>query len=212
MIRTALPVLFLVGLYDSALAQEACPAAPPPPDPCMVGNWVGQNTAAEKINAMLRSMPAVNADRTVFPTVPASLGMSIWSDGFYATLPIHQNVTWQDISEDDTTTVVLDLTTTSQFGHIWGDGGQLRFCSLGGSAHLQGDIQSGSGGGNFAMPVPSGGGFTPQISYACAGGSFSFTVTLPAPIGPVDYYLVRVPANRFDDSFRDLLDGRLPVE
>ena len=193
-------------------AQGACPAEIPFPDPCLVGNWIGQNTVAEKMNEILQSMPSNGATINTFPPMTALLGMTIWDDGFYATLPLHQALTYEAVQNDDTVVVDMDLTIGTNTGYIWGDGGRMYFCEGGAQAgNLRTEATSSDGSRVANTPLfGGGGGFTPDITYSCDEGFLDFTVMLPAPIGEIDYNLGRVPAGRFDIEFGERIGRTLP--
>jgi hypothetical protein len=123
--------ILLVIIAGPAAAQSACPADPPPPDPCLVGHWIGQNDAMQQVAAMLEQLAPRDATRTVMTDVPALLGLSIYPDGFYHTIPIHQTVAWEDVSERDVVTGVLDLNMPTETGHLMTLGGSLSFCTTG---------------------------------------------------------------------------------
>lgn len=208
-----LAIFTLLSSASLATAQGACPVPAPTPDPCLTGNWVGENTVAQRMQEILRSMPSRHAARTVFPTLPAALGITIWDDGLYATLPLHQNITWQDVYRDDTVTGIMDLTIPTQVGRIWGEGGLMSFCQDDAIPPTLFVEAISSEGSRTAEVSPFGGGdFTPVITYSCTPTYLDMSVMLPAPIGQIDYHLTKVSPTRFDEEFRDLIDRRFPVE
>lgn len=197
----------------AALAQGACAGDLPPPDPCVAGTWIGQNTAMQQVAQMLERMAPRDASRTVLADVPALLGLTIYPNGFYHTLPIHQTVSWEDVTDRDMLTGVLDLNMPTETGHILTDGDSLGFCVTGpGLASLRAEGTSTLGGSGAAFVMPGPGGEAPAISFHCDAASFSFRVDLPAPVGPVTYDLRRIPTDRFDDTFRDLIEMARPPE
>ncbi|MEJ6397377.1 hypothetical protein V8J84_05595 [Yoonia sp. 208BN28-4] len=190
-----------------ALAQGACPATLPAPDPCMIGTWMGENTAGQRIYDMIQRNPPPGVDRTTIPVPPAMLGITIFEDGFYATLPLHTEAGWTDVSEHDTVAVQMDLSVGSEFGHIWTEGGQLKFCTTGENlVTLLTKAQSGLGGEGETVTSPLGDpAFRPRIGYNCSGDFMDWTVQLPAPINTVAYNLQKFDEDRFSDEWRDLL-------
>jgi len=59
-----------------------------------------------------------------------------------------------------------------------------------------------TGGGGYAGSTGKATTYTPNISYTCTGRSMSMSVSLPAPIGTVDYNLTQIPESAFDETFR----------
>lgn len=209
-------ILTATGLTLSATAAiaQSCDSAIITPDPCLTGAWIGTNTAMQKIQAMLQSMPTgPSTTRNVFAEGFAEvLGMQVYADGFYATLPIHRDVHMDEFTttNDDTIHVQTDMTLVigSTFGYIWGSGGQLHYCTDTSAGSLLTESQSSHGGGGSNLALFGGPGDAPNITYSCAGDSWNFTVDLPQPVGPVDYYLTRVPMSAFDEEMRELLESR----
>jgi len=202
--KTLLPLVTLsaLALPAAALAQAACPAAPPPPDPCLVGNWVGENTALQAFTLAMPAMAAAGVSVETIPGPPPVLGMTIYEDGFYETLPIHADALNYISDRDGTAELSIDLSMPTQIGHVWGAGGRLEFCDMG---IIAPEVRMGlvapdgaSGDTDFTVGF---GSFTPGISYACTGDTWTFTVDLPPPIGAVDYRLYRFPDTRFADEF-----------
>lgn len=193
-----------------AQAQGGCEGRSITPDSCLAGWWVGETDAPAKIDAMLERLAGSGVDRSVMPSVPPVLGMVISEDGFYSTLPLHQSVSFTDTTPEDTTFVDMQLNIGTQVGMIWGNGGAMEFCDLGSMPPvLTGQIESGlGGGGSFAVTEMGGGGFTPSISYSCTATNLNWTVHLPAPVGEINYYLVRLPEDRFSEEFRDAYEAR----
>lgn len=203
-----------LAITASGASAQSCTGVSVTPDPCLTGAWVGTNTAMQKIQAMLESMPTGDSTtRHVFAEGFAEvLGMQVYSDGFYATLPIHRDVHMDEFTttNDDTIHVQTDMNLVigTTVGYIWGSGGQLHYCSDGSSGSLLTESQSSHGGGGSNLLLFGGPGDAPNISYTCAGNSWNFTVDLPQPVGPVDYYLTRVPMSAFDEEMRELLESR----
>lgn len=207
-------IAMFTTLASPALSQGACPAEIPFPDPCIVGNWIGDNTAVIRIQAAIDSMPLPDAERTVIMGMSPVLGMTVFDDGLYATLPFHTDMEVITVTEEDTLTVDMNLAIGTQVGFIWGDGTNLHFCTTGESfVALQVDAESTLGGSSSTMITPGGmGGFTPVITYQCSGNSWTYQVQLPPPIGTVDYNLERFSDARFPEEFRALLDDRFGIE
>ncbi len=207
-------IILFTTLASPALSQGACPAEVPFPDPCLVGNWIGDNTAVIRIQAAIDSMPLPDAERSVIMGMSPVLGMTVFDDGLYATLPFHQDMEVITVTEEDTVSVEMNLAIGTQVGFIWGDGTNLQFCTTGDSfVALQVDAESTLGGSSSTMITPGGmGGFTPVITYQCSGNTLTYQVQLPAPIGTVDYYLERFSDARFPAEFRALMDDRFGVE
>ncbi len=201
---------FLALCPTFAAAQGACPAAPPPPDPCMVGTWMGENTAGQRIYEMIQNNPPPGVSRTTLPVPPAMLGITIFEDGFYATLPLHSDVGWTDVSEEDTVVVEMDLNIGSEFGYIWNPAGQVNFCTQGSNlVTLLTKAQSGLGGEAEVVTSPGEDThFWPRMTYTCSGDAMHWTVDLPAPIGTVVYIMRKFDDDRFEDEWRDLLARR----
>lgn len=206
----------LILLPTHLFAQAACTADTPPPEPCLVGSWIGQNTAGLAIQRFLDSMPTPpGTNRITIPGQPALLGMTIYEDGFYATLPLHEGMMWQESSEQDTVDVFMDLAIGSQLGHIWGHGGELKFCTTNEVLLLM-DLEAISelSGSHAASIAPPGvGGFTPVMNYNCTADNLYISVQLPEPVGTIDYSMRRIDASRFDEEWQEILASRgEPVE
>lgn len=206
MFKVLLPFL---ALPSFAVAQGACPADPPAPDPCLVGNWIGANSALAAFEAAMEGAapPGVSVD--AIPGPPPVLGMTIYEDGFYATLPFHADALTYITDRDGTSELSTDLSVPTQIGHIWGDGSALQFCDLGSAGPMvlmEGTAPDGATG-SAAFGVGPG-GYAPDISYVCSGDTWTFTVALPAPIGPVEYTLHRFPDDMFEEEFRSALEDR----
>ncbi|NNU80321.1 hypothetical protein HMH01_07690 [Halovulum dunhuangense] len=204
-----LSCLALLGLIATgARAQELCPPATPAPDPCLAGHWIGQNTAAEAMTAMLERMTPPGTSRVVFPPMPALLGISIYRDGFYVTMPLHQNLSWEDVTDEGSTQVAMDLAIPTAVGRLMTEGDRLSFCTIPPSeVMLRTEAVSSSGGSATTFVSPGMGpasGFAPEMDYYCGGDSLEFRVQLPDPVGPVYYSLRRVPEARLPAMFREL--------
>lgn len=203
--------LLLTLLTGSAFAQEICPAeAPALGDSCVIGHWIGQNTAAERMEQLLQGSVPTGTSRNVFPTMPSLLGISIYADGLYVTMPLHQSLMWEDITEDDTLLASMDLSMGTTVGRLWTEGSNLHFCTYPpGSVTLLIEGTSALAGSASSVVSPSMGGgmgFTPNMNYHCDASSFNFEVSLPSPIGSVYYDLTRISAERLPAEFRALHD------
>ena len=203
--KTAL-TLILALCAGPSLAQNACVSPPPVGDPCMVGHWIGENTAPARIKAALQGIAPDSVIREIEAASSPVLGISIFEDGFYHTLPFHHATEFSDtdIETGDVTDVRLDLAAPTQVGFINGQGGQITFCDAGSAPAL---FSMTAGGGGMAGPVEGGPRFEPNITYSCSGSSLSMQVQLPAPIGTVDYSLSKVPESAFDDTFAAIYDA-----
>ncbi len=206
-------VLFAASLAATAVRSDGVSCGPMifDTDDCLVGSWVGTNTIAERVREMFGSMAPAGVSRQVFPDDYARvIGMVVYPDGFYATIPFQNAVTMHDIEDGEVTVTDMNLVVSSNFGWIWTADSSLRFCALEGStAMLHMDVSGPGGNASAAIdPNSTPNTFMPKIAYSCAGGTLSMTVALPEPIGPVDHYFTRIPTDRFDDEMRDLLDSR----
>ena len=75
-----------------AEAGNFCTAPQPTVMPsCTVGVWAGTNDMLDKMRAVMASMPAtVRANMEANMTQP--LGMMIFEDGYYATMPVNRGM------------------------------------------------------------------------------------------------------------------------
>ena len=183
---------------------------------CMAGAWIGTSSALENIKRLLDRMPPDSIERTtIINEVPNALGIHIFPNGFYTTLPLEHSVRIDDIETmpSGTSSFIqtdMTLTISQAFGWLWTEGDQMYFCDepLSSAAVLHMEVNS---DGRTAMTsiFPTGeSGFTPEIDFSCRGDSLNFTVHLPDPVGNVDYYLTRVPIERFSDTYRDWIESR----
>ncbi|SLN21950.1 hypothetical protein [Roseisalinus antarcticus] len=199
-------------LPRSATAQGICAGDLPAPDPCLVGNWIGENTAGMAVRDALERMPGVD----VLPDVPPALGLTIYEDGLYVTLPFATNATTliDDEDGDGISVLITDLAIGTEVGRIWGDGGTLSFCTLEVTPPLLNMDMTASDGtrGAAGFAVTEIGGFTPAIGYTCSDGFLMLDVQLPQPIGTVYYQLSRIADSRFDETFADLVDRRFGID
>ncbi|ROU02531.1 hypothetical protein [Histidinibacterium lentulum] len=194
-------------LPAAATAQGACPAEEVMADldPCLVGNWIGENTA---FAAFERAMSQIEGGAAI-PGVSPVLGISIYDGGLYITLPFHSSMTGTVTDDDGTTTLAMDLSIHTAVGRVWGDDGILGFCSDTEQPPLiavEATAPDGATGTWSGAPM-GGEDFTPLTTYSCAGDLMTMTVHLPEPLGPVDYIMNRFPDSRFDAEF-----GRLVAE
>lgn len=203
--KPALTVI-LVLCAGPSLAQSACVSPPPVGDPCMVGHWIGANSAPARIREALQGIAPDSVIREIEAGSSPVLGISIYEDGFYHTLPFHHATDFSDtdIETGDVTDVRLDLAAPTQTGFINGQGGQITFCDAGSAPAM---FSMTAGGSGMAAPVEGGARFAPNISYSCSGSSMSMQVQLPAPIGTVEYALFKVPESAFDDTFAAIYDA-----
>lgn len=189
-------------------AQTPCP---PPPDTamdaCLAGAWIGSNTAMEKLKTAFSGM-GFDSVTDMTADMSHTLGIRIYDDGFFATIPFNRNVELQDFDEDTGEIAItqFDLRVGTGTGQIWTADGRLKFCDGGGGGAMLGTTTSTSSGTTSqTMPIPGGGSYVPDITYTCAGDSFTMTVALPEPIGNVDYFLSRVEPGRFPSELEELL-------
>lgn len=198
--------LILAVLGGPAVAQNACVSPPPVGDPCMVGNWIGQNTAPAKIRSALQGIAPDSVIREIEAASSPLLGISIYEDGFYHTLPFHHATSFTDTDLDtgDVVDVRLDLAAPTQVGFINGQGGQINFCDAGSPPAL---FSMTAGGGGMAGPLEGGPRYEPNISYSCSGRTMTMNVQLPAPIGTVEYNLFKVRESAFDETFGLIYDA-----
>lgn len=203
-------LLTLLMSATQTYAQGICPTAIPAPDPCLAGHWVGSNSMLDRMHDLVASMPSSVGQTIPMPSMPATLGITIQNDGWYSTLPLHQNVAYESIIDDESHLIDMDLTVGTSVGWIWNEGSQLRFCGDQGAGNLHFEATGPDGTRTADIPVSETPPpwFTPDIDYTCAGNSLSFTVYLPEPIGEVQYWLTKFPADRFAEEFR----RRLPDE
>jgi hypothetical protein len=217
-IKSAAPTILLIAALSvtpPALAQEICAPVVYETDNCLVGAWAGTNTVAERIREMLSAMAPAGVSRTVLPEgIDQVLGMVIYPDGFYATLPLVSGVTMKDIEEDEVITTNMRLFTGTNTGWIWTAGNSLNFCAQPGTmGFLQMDAQSSGGRASTTIdPNAAPNDYMPDITYSCGGNSMSMSIALPEPIGTVDYFLTRIPLERFDDEMRALYESRFAPE
>ncbi|MCP5037005.1 MAG: hypothetical protein GY945_05320, partial [Rhodobacteraceae bacterium] len=172
----------LIGVSSPVLADDSCAPMIFDTNDCLVGNWVGTNTIAERMQAMLGTLAPAGVSRQVFPDDFARvMGMVIYPDGFYATLPFHSSLTMHDLEDGELTITDMDLAVTSNFGWIWTAGTALRFCALeGSSAMLSMDVSSPGGNASASFdPSAAPNNYMPDITYSCAGDTFSMTIALP---------------------------------
>ena len=209
----AAAALVITSLSAAAHAQDDGNCAPliRDFDECLAGAWIGTNTIAERIKAALEAMAPSGVSRSVFPDDYARvIGMVIYPDGFYATLPFVSSLTMHDIEDGELTVTDMNLRVTSNFGFIWTAGSSLRFCATPGSTGmLQMDVSGPEGSGSQTMnPGAAPNDYMPDISYSCAGDTLAMSIALPAPIGTVDHYFTRIPEDRFGEEWRELYDSR----
>lgn len=207
-IAAALAVLCATTAPETANAQTPCP---PPPgaemDRCLAGAWIGSNTAMEKLRTAFTGM-GFDSVTDMTADMSHTLGIQIYEDGYFATIPFNRNVELQDFDEDTGEIAItqLDLRVGTGTGQIWTADGRLKFCDAGGGGAMLGTTTSTSSGTTSTMtPIPNGGSFVPDITYSCSADSFTMTVALPEPIGNVDYFLRRVDASRFPEELEELL-------
>lgn len=198
--------LALSTIAAPALAQNACVSPPPVGDPCMVGHWIGENTAPERLRSALQGIAPDSVIREIEASMSPVLGISIYNDGFYHTLPFHHSESFTDteIESGDVTDVRLDLAVPTQVGFINGTGGRIEFCDAGSAPAM---FSMTTGGGGYAGSAGKATPFEPNISYSCSGRSMTMNVQLPAPVGTVDYYLTRIPESSFDETFGLIYDS-----
>lgn len=204
MLRT-LTAAFVIAAA-MAEAQMMCPEAPPPPDPCLVGLWIGQSDVQERVRAGLEAMGM--GDIGVIPDAPPAIAMSILEDGQFFTLPFRTGTTALISDEDGVDTLRLDLAVASQVGYIWSAGNEVSWC--GGSAGvdlLAMDLTTSDGQRGTATVEteagPTGGGAF--ITYTCVPGGFTMIVELPPPIGPVEHVFRTLDPGRLTPEDRDML-------
>ena len=204
--RRFFSVLALLSCATPALSQNACVTPPPVGDPCLVGNWIGENTVPERLRSALQGIAPEDVIREMEASMSPVLGISIYADGFYHTLPFHHSESFSDtdIEAGDVTDVRLDLAVPTQVGFINGSSGQIEFCDAG-SAPAMFSVTTGEGG--FASPVEGRPRYEPKISYSCVGRNLTMNVQLPAPIGTVDYFMMRIPESTFDETFELIHDS-----
>ncbi|WP_428513100.1 hypothetical protein [Roseovarius sp.] len=188
-----------------ALAQNACVTPPPVGDPCMVGHWVGENTAPARIRAALQGMVPEDVIRDIAAGASPTLGISIYDDGFYHTLPFHQATEFTDtfVETGDVVDVRLDLAAPTQVGFINGESGRVTFCDAGSAPAM---FTMTANGDVMTAPVAGAERYEPTITYTCRGDTMGMDVQLPAPIGTVQYFLRRVPEDAFGEEFRRVRD------
>ncbi|MFV2034393.1 MAG: hypothetical protein ACC631_04665 [Halocynthiibacter sp.] len=211
-------LILSIATFSPAVASQdgSCAPAGASVPSGLAGAWIGTNSAMQKLEEMLARMAPGNSVRTTIGAeISRSIGMQIYPDGYYVTIPLSPSVEITDIiaqSSGESITVETDMTLliNTASGWIWTEGSQLFFCTFAlPQPVLNISSTSSAGGSANAVVSPFGPpGFTPEISYTLAGDSFSFTVALPAPVGDVDYYLTRVPLSRFDEEFQELYDSR----
>ncbi len=204
-VRLAAVTMLLPGV---ALSQGSCPfeEVMADLDPCLVGNWIGENTA---MAAFQRAMEQIEGGAAA-PGVTPVMGMSIYDTGLYITLPFHSSAIATITDDDGTSTLWIDMSVHTEVGRIWASGGVLNFCSdhdMPPLISVEGTAADGSTGTWSGSP-PGGDEFIPLTTYSCAGDHMSMTVHLPEPLGQVDYFLTRFPDSRFEDEFRDLVTER----
>ncbi|WP_298355600.1 hypothetical protein [uncultured Litoreibacter sp.] len=199
----------LVSASAQVQAQGTCPGTTPAPDNCLIGNWIGTNSMLDRMQDLIASMPSSVAENVPVPTLPASLGITIQADGWYSTLPLHQSVAYESIIDDTSHLVELDLSVATHTGRIWTEGSQMLFCTDPSSGNLHVEATGTDGTRTADVPLIDGPPpwFAPDINYSCSGTNLSFTVFLPDPIGDIQYWLSRVPADRFAEEFRRTLPG-----
>lgn len=204
--KTSALTLTLACLAGPVLAQNACVTPPPVGDPCMVGHWIGENTAPARIRSALQGIAPDSVIREIEAASSPVLGISIYDDGFYHTLPFHHATSFSDtdIATGDVTDVRLDLAAPTQVGFINGQAGQITFCDAGSPPAL---FSMTTGDGGVAGPVGGGSRYDPNISYSCSADAMTMNVQLPAPIGTVEYYMFKVPESAFDETFAAIYDA-----
>ncbi|MEQ8255934.1 MAG: hypothetical protein RH980_07760 [Roseovarius confluentis] len=204
--KTSALTLILAIWAAPGLAQNACVAPPPVGDPCMVGHWVGENTAPARIRDALQGMVPDRVIREIAAGASPALGISIYEDGFYHTLPFHHATEFTDtfVETGDVVDVRLDLAAPTQVGFINGEAGRITFCDAGSAPALFSMTANGDG---MTAPVMGGAGYEPTITYACAGNTMTMDVQLPAPIGTVEYFLRSVPEDSLGEEFRRLYEA-----
>ena len=182
---------------------------------CMVGVWAGDNDMLEKMRAIMANMPAsVRANMEAEMGRP--LGMTIYEDGYYATLAVRRGL----IAEiqgggDGSTQINMDLSITPARGWLSaGEKGELGFCSEPGTGQfMMTTTTSGPGGSQSSTQVPTGrDDYVPEMSYECAGDQMIMRAYLPDPVGTVTYTLHRVAKSRWSKEFEDAYQRRFATE
>lgn len=205
------PVALALALADPATAKQICPPETPAPAPCLVGFWVGSSTAPAAVGAMLNNLAPSGSVRMVVPMMPTDLAMGVAPDGSYATMPFATHQEFIDYSERaDPIHTDMTLVAGSEFGRIWNTGNRLMFCSLGVSFATF--ITLAEGGGRSTADVQTLGpelaaGYVPDISFECTADTLLYTVNLPDPVGPVQYFLFRTDGGLFPEPLRRALSG-----
>lgn len=196
-------------LATPALAQLRCAEGEtrPRPDPCLVGNWIGASDAQEVFARFAEGMEGSGVQIDAFPTFPATLGMTVYEDGFYATLPFHETSSVMFTDDTGSSTLTMDLSIPTEAGFFWTSGNQLHNCTIpGGAPMLHAEVQTPDGSGTFTVPVTGEGSYVPVTDYTCAGDRLTTVTHLP--VGDVTVNLRRFPDSAFGDTFRDMVDDR----
>jgi hypothetical protein len=206
MLRTLTAPLLIAATM--AEAQIMCPDAPPPPDPCLVGLWIGQSDAQERVRAGLEAMGMGHIG--VIPDAPPAIAMSILADGQVFTLPFRTGTTALISDEDGIDTLRLDLAVASQAGYIWTAGSEVSWCGGSAGVDLLGMDLTTSDGRRGAATVGTGEGPSPGafMTYSCGPGGFTMTVALPPPVGPVTHRFAPLDPERLTADERDMLTMR----
>jgi len=215
MARGVLTLAITLGFSGVAEAEQTLCALPDPAqvDPCIVGFWVGDNDAAETINAQLRRLAPAGTNRTVVPAMPAALALIVSPGGAYVTMPFAQNHAWIDESEEDLTLARMAIAGSVEAGYMTASGGNMTYCTSGDAvAWLDLGMSSALGGAKeITIPIePSAGAqFRPAMQYSCAPNYLQIDVILPAPINRVQYRLGNVGAEAFGEYYSAAVLDRL---
>ena len=144
------------------------------------------------------------------------LGMVVFDDGFYATMPVNRGII-ADVQQDngDVIELTMNLAIMPALGWLSADAsGRMGFCSQPGSGQfMMTSTARGPGGTATSAVGPTGGdSFVPEITYQCAGDQMTMQVMLPAPVGTVTYSLTRIPETSWSDAFREAYERRFEEE
>lgn len=212
--QLVLGVGFCVVQAGGAVAQDVCTAPPPEQvDPCIVGFWVGENDAAEVINAQLQRLAPAGVSRNVLPAMPAALGLIVVEGGAYISMPFAESHVWMDEDEERTTLAMMELVGSAETGYLTASSGNMTFCATGDAvAWLDLEVTDTVGGSrqiNIPINEGTGAGYRPVMSYSCSPFYLQIDIMLPPPINRVQYRLANVGGGAFSEYFNAAALGRL---
>lgn len=206
---SALPLLVCLA---TPLAADTCDGPIGPIEDCVVGHWIGTSTVPEVIEEMLRELEFSDP---VFDDFGRPIAYIIRNDGFFETFP--WGADGGAIRDFDGSSTYLDATMTvgTSTGYLSAIGGSMEMCYIF-EEGLSGTMTVSNDTGSVDIPLTSlveGPEYIPEMTFYCEGDRMQIAVELPDPLGTTVYMLDRVPADRFEEMFRERVEeGDIPAE